>query len=100
MLRYESSGRYFRDYHLLLDDHAEQIFYMTDDIAERARKVGEASFIRAATYRDVNVSKTTTRTSSGQRTCWRSSVQTISGSRVSGAPLVRSAMRNRSFRVL
>ncbi len=33
-------GRHFRDYHLLLDDQAEQIFEMTDDIAERARKLG------------------------------------------------------------
>ena len=34
------SGRHFRDYHLLLDEHSEQIFAMTDDIAERARKLG------------------------------------------------------------
>jgi starvation-inducible DNA-binding protein len=34
------SGRNFRDYHLLLDEHAGQIFAMTDDIAERARKIG------------------------------------------------------------
>jgi starvation-inducible DNA-binding protein len=34
------TGRRFRDYHLLLDEHAEQIFAMTDDIAERARKIG------------------------------------------------------------
>src|SRR5215475_2782340 len=34
------SGPHFRDYHLLLDDHAEQIFAMTDEIAERARKIG------------------------------------------------------------
>jgi starvation-inducible DNA-binding protein len=34
------SGRSFRDYHLLLDEHAEQIFAMTDEIAERARKIG------------------------------------------------------------
>jgi starvation-inducible DNA-binding protein len=34
------SGSHFRDYHLLLDDHGEQIFAMTDDIAERARKIG------------------------------------------------------------
>jgi starvation-inducible DNA-binding protein len=33
-------GKHFRDYHLLLDDHAEQIFSITDDIAERARKIG------------------------------------------------------------
>ena len=34
------SGPHFRDYHLLLDQHSEQIFAMTDDIAERARKIG------------------------------------------------------------
>lgn len=34
------SGPHFRDYHLLLDDHAAQIFAMTDDIAERVRKIG------------------------------------------------------------
>ena len=34
------SGRHFRDYHLLLDEHSAQIFAMTDDIAERARKIG------------------------------------------------------------
>ncbi|HEX3985861.1 MAG TPA: DNA starvation/stationary phase protection protein [Acidobacteriaceae bacterium] len=34
------SGPHFRDYHLLLDDHGDQIFAMTDDIAERVRKVG------------------------------------------------------------
>jgi len=33
-------GQHFRDYHLLLDEQAEQIFAMTDDIAERARKIG------------------------------------------------------------
>jgi starvation-inducible DNA-binding protein len=34
------AGRHFRDYHLLLDEHATQIFEMTDDIAERTRKIG------------------------------------------------------------
>jgi starvation-inducible DNA-binding protein len=34
------SGSHFRDYHLLLDEHGEQIFAMTDDVAERARKLG------------------------------------------------------------
>ena len=37
------SGPHFRDYHLLLDEHAEQIFSITDDIAERARKIGETT---------------------------------------------------------
>ena len=34
------SGPHFRDYHLLLDEHGDQLFAMTDDIAERARKIG------------------------------------------------------------
>jgi starvation-inducible DNA-binding protein len=34
------SGPHFRDYHLLLDEQGDQIFAMTDDIAERVRKVG------------------------------------------------------------
>lgn len=36
-------GPHFRDYHLLLDEQADQIFAMTDDIAERARKIGATS---------------------------------------------------------
>lgn len=34
------SGPEFRDYHLLLDEQAEQIFATTDDLAERVRKIG------------------------------------------------------------
>jgi starvation-inducible DNA-binding protein len=34
------SGPHFRDYHLLLDEHADQLFAITDDIAERVRKIG------------------------------------------------------------
>ena len=34
------SGSHFRDYHLLLDEHGDQIFAMTDPLAERARKLG------------------------------------------------------------
>ena len=34
------SGPHFRDYHLLLDEGADQLFAMTDPIAERIRKIG------------------------------------------------------------
>ena len=34
------SGPHFRDYHLLLDEQADQIYAVTDDLAERVRKVG------------------------------------------------------------
>ena len=33
-------GPHFRDYHLMLDEHAEQLLSMTDALAERARKLG------------------------------------------------------------
>jgi starvation-inducible DNA-binding protein len=35
------SGPHFRDYHLLFDEQAEQLFAITDAIAERVRKIGE-----------------------------------------------------------
>lgn len=35
------SGRHFRDYHLLLDEQAGELFAMTDVLAERARKIGQ-----------------------------------------------------------
>jgi len=38
------SGKHFRDYHLLLDEHATQIFAMTDEIADGARKIGGRTF--------------------------------------------------------
>ena len=34
------SGPHFRDYHLLFDEQADQLFAMTDEIAERVRKIG------------------------------------------------------------
>src|SRR3954469_13001907 len=34
------SGPHFRDYHLMLDEQADQIFAMTDPLAERVRKIG------------------------------------------------------------
>jgi starvation-inducible DNA-binding protein len=34
------SGPHFRDYHLLLDEHGDQLFAMTDPVAERVRKLG------------------------------------------------------------
>jgi starvation-inducible DNA-binding protein len=37
------SGPHFRDYHLLLDEQSDQIFSMTDPIAERVRKIGRST---------------------------------------------------------
>src|SRR5205823_7992436 len=41
------SGRHLRDYHLLLDEHADQLFAMTDSIAERIRKIGGLTIKRS-----------------------------------------------------
>ncbi len=37
------SGPHFRDYHLLLDEHGDQIYAMTDPLAERVRKLGQTT---------------------------------------------------------
>ena len=34
------SGAHFRDFHLLLDEHADQIFGMTNEVSDRVRKIG------------------------------------------------------------
>ncbi|MDM3773674.1 Dps family protein, partial [Proteus mirabilis] len=34
------SGPHFRDYHLMLDEQGDQLFAMTDPLAERVRKIG------------------------------------------------------------
>src|ERR1700677_2592582 len=46
---WDMTGRNFRDYHLLLDEHGDQIFAMTDPIAERVRKLG-GSTIRSIAH--------------------------------------------------
>jgi starvation-inducible DNA-binding protein len=59
------SGPHFRDYHRLLDDHGDQLFGMTDPIAERARKLGAITLhsigdiSRNQTLKDNNETKLT-----------------------------------------
>jgi starvation-inducible DNA-binding protein len=72
------TGRSFRDLHLLLDEHADQIFAMTDDIAERARKIG-GSTIRSISdisrhqrLKDNNEEDVTPRRMLGRRTTYSS----------------------------
>ncbi|RYX90135.1 MAG: DNA starvation/stationary phase protection protein, partial [Bradyrhizobiaceae bacterium] len=37
------SGPHFRDFHLMLDEQGDQVFAMTDPVAERVRKIGGAT---------------------------------------------------------
>src|SRR6201997_4693767 len=61
------SGPHFRDYHLLLDEQGERIFAMTDDIAERVRKLGGTT-IRSI-GRIARLKPTTMRHTWSLRTC-------------------------------
>ena len=70
------SGQHFRDFHLLLDEQADQIFAITDAIAERARKVAAPPSAPSGTSPGCNGLPTTTRNMSAPRTCWRSSTPT------------------------
>lgn len=55
------SGRHFRDRHLMLDEQTDQIFAVTDDLAERVRKVGGATCAPSAMSPSCSASPTTTR---------------------------------------
>ncbi len=61
------SGSHYREYHLLLDEHADQIFAMTDILAERVRKLGATTLrsigdvARSQNVRDNDVAYVTPR---------------------------------------
>ena len=67
------SGPHFRDYHLLLDEQADQIFAITDDIAERVRKVGGITLHSIGNSPGSSASQTMTPIMSIRSTCWPSS---------------------------
>ena len=61
------SGPHFRDYHLLLDEHGDQIFAMTDDIAERVRKIGGTTLRSIGDIARLKRSRTTTQNTWARR---------------------------------
>ena len=71
------SGPHFRDYHLLLDEQADQLYAMTDPIAERIRKTGGGRCGRSGTSRESNASRTTTPSMWSRSTCWPNCARTI-----------------------
>ena len=70
------SGPHFRDYHLLLDEQGDQIFAMTDPMAERARKIGGTTLRSVGDISRRQRFSTTTPTMSIRKTCWRSCATT------------------------
>ena len=93
------SGHHFRDYHLLLEEQGDQIFAMTDPIAERARKIGGTT-LRSIGHiaRHTAHRRTTMRSMSSPRICWPSCATTISNSRPSCARYTMSAKSMRTSR--
>jgi starvation-inducible DNA-binding protein len=63
------SGPHFRDYHLMLDDQSDQIFAMTDAIAERARRSAARPCARSGRSRVFSALRTTTLNTSNRSTC-------------------------------
>ena len=74
------SGPHFRDYHLMLDDQADQIFATTDAIAERVRKLGGTTLRSIGHIASCSGSWTTMPTMSPRGTCWPSCATTTSSS--------------------
>ena len=54
------SGPHFRDYHLLLDKQSDEIFEMTDELAERVRKIGGRRCAPSVISPSCSASSTTT----------------------------------------
>jgi len=83
------SGPHFRDYHLLLDEQSDQIFAMTDPIAERARKIGGTTIRSIGDIARQKRVMTTTPNTSSRRTCSPSSARTTSAwSRACAKPTI------------
>ena len=74
------SGPHFRDYHLLLDEQADQIYAMTDPIAERVRKLGGNTMRSIGQIKSCSACSTTMPTTSRRSTCWPSCARTTSSS--------------------
>ncbi|WP_275576157.1 Dps family protein [Aquitalea magnusonii] len=66
------SGPHFRDYHLLLDEQGDQLYAMTDPLAERIRKVGGSTLRSMAISLASSASRTTMPATLRHRTCWPS----------------------------
>jgi hypothetical protein len=87
------SGPHFRDYHLLLDEQADQIFAMTDALAERVRKVGGNTLRSIGQSHGCSACWTMTRNLSRRWTCWPSSATTAGNWPPPCARLTPSAMK-------
>jgi len=75
-LHWHIAGPHFRDYHLLLDEHGEQIFAMTVRSLSEPARSGPRRFVPLAISRSISARGTTTRSLSHRKACSKSSPQT------------------------
>jgi starvation-inducible DNA-binding protein len=71
------SGPHFRDYHLLLDEQADQLYAMTDPIAERIRKTGGSTLRSIGHITRIQRVKDNDAEYVDPSICWRSCARTI-----------------------
>ena len=71
------SGPHFRDYHLLLDEQADQLYAMTDAIAERIRKTGGSTLRSIGHITRIQRVKDNDAEYVEPLICWRSCARTI-----------------------
>ena len=75
---WHASGPHFRDYHLMFDEQADQIFASIDPLAERVRKLGQRTLLGVANVVELmsiaDTSPNPTRRAGSRRNCPRSSV--------------------------
>ena len=71
------SGPHFRDYHRMFDEHGDQLFGMTDPIAERIRKIGGGMLKSIGHIARLQRIWTTKPSTSIRRICWPSCAKTI-----------------------
>lgn len=71
------SGPHFRGYHLMFDEQGAELFAMTDEIAERVRKIGGMTLHSIGNIARLQRIPDTTRTMWIRATCWLSCARTI-----------------------
>ena len=74
------SGPHFRDWHLLLDEQADQIYAMTDVLAERGRKLGGLTLHSIGEISRLQRPRTMTVRMSFRMRCWLNCAMIISSS--------------------
>ena len=92
------SGPHFRDYHLLLDEQAEQLYDMTDPMAERFRKIGGTTLRSTGHIGKLQRVQDNAPKPSSRSICWRNCEKTKAIARAACAKRMSSATNTKMLR--